>query len=123
MDKKNTSSGVSRRRLLQAAGAGVAGGAVLYDGPGTIFAGLGTYVDSMAAIKKLVFETQKYTLEEIKMALDANWEGYPHIKRDCLDAPKYGNDDDIGIGIKAIHFREHGIERLVTLPVLDGTIA
>ena len=72
----------------------LAGGAVLYDGPGTIFAGLGTYVDSMAAIKKLVFETRKYTLEEIKMALDANWEGYPHIKRDCLDAPKYGNDDD-----------------------------
>ena len=30
MDKKDTSSGVSRRRLLQAAGAGVAGGAVLY---------------------------------------------------------------------------------------------
>ena len=30
MDKKNTSSGVSRRRLLQVAGAGVAGGAVLY---------------------------------------------------------------------------------------------
>ena len=30
MDKNDTSSGVSRRRLLQAAGAGVAGGAVLY---------------------------------------------------------------------------------------------
>ena len=30
MDEKNTSSGVSRRRLLQVAGAGVAGGAVLY---------------------------------------------------------------------------------------------
>ena len=30
MDEKKTTSGVSRRRLLQAAGAGVAGGAVLY---------------------------------------------------------------------------------------------
>ncbi|WP_366525784.1 twin-arginine translocation signal domain-containing protein, partial [Desulfovibrio sp.] len=30
MDKNDKSSGVSRRRLLQAAGAGVAGGAVLY---------------------------------------------------------------------------------------------
>ena len=30
MDEKTTTSGVSRRRLLQAAGAGVAGGAVLY---------------------------------------------------------------------------------------------
>ena len=28
--------------------------------------GLATYTDSMAAIKKLVFEEQKYTLEELK---------------------------------------------------------
>lgn len=71
-----------------------AGGAVLYEGPGTIFAGLGTYVDSMAAIKKLVYDDKKYTLEELKKALDANWEGYEQIRRDCLCAPKYGNDDD-----------------------------
>ena len=71
-----------------------AGGAVLYEGPGTIFAGLGTYVDSMAAIKKLVYDDKKYSLEEIKMAMDANWQGYEKIRRDCIDAPKYGNDDN-----------------------------
>jgi choline trimethylamine-lyase len=71
-----------------------AGGAILYEGPGTIFAGLGTYVDSMAAIKKLVYDDKKYTLADIKKALDANWEGYEQIHRDCLDAPKYGNDVD-----------------------------
>ncbi len=71
-----------------------AGGAVLYGGPGTIFAGLGTYVDSMAAIKKLVYDDKKYTLTQIKEALDANWEGYEQIRRDCQNAPKYGNDDD-----------------------------
>lgn len=32
------------------------GGAVLYAGPGTIFAGLGTYADSMAAVKYLVYD-------------------------------------------------------------------
>lgn len=71
-----------------------AGGAVLYGGPGTIFAGLGTYVDSMAAIKKLVYDDKKYTLTQIKDALDANWEGCEQIHRDCQNAPKYGNDDD-----------------------------
>ena len=30
--------------------------AVLYAGPGTIFAGLGTYADSMAAVKYLVYD-------------------------------------------------------------------
>lgn len=71
-----------------------AGGAVLYDGPGTIFAGLGTYVDSMAAVKKLVYDEKKYTISEMKKALDANWEGYEQMRRDCLGAPKYGNDDN-----------------------------
>ncbi|MFT5700853.1 MAG: choline trimethylamine-lyase [Desulforhopalus sp.] len=71
-----------------------AGGAVLYEGPGTIFAGLGTYADSMAAIKKLVFDDKKYTLVDMKKALDMNWEGYEEMRRDCINAPKFGNDDD-----------------------------
>lgn len=71
-----------------------AGGAVLYEGPGTIFAGLGTYVDSMAAIKKLVYDDKKYTLSEIKNALDSNFEGYELIRSSCINAPKYGNDDN-----------------------------
>jgi formate C-acetyltransferase len=71
-----------------------AGGAVLNHGPGLIFSGLATYVDSMAAIKKLVFDEKKYTLADFQKALDANWEGYEQMRQDCLDAPKYGNDDD-----------------------------
>lgn len=63
-------------------------------GPGLIFSGLATYVDSMAAIRKLVFEEKKYTLEQIRDALLANFEGYEALRRDCLNAPKYGNDDN-----------------------------
>ena len=57
-----------------------AGGACLYEGPGTIFAGLGTYADSMAAIKKVVFDDKKCTLSEFKAAMDANWEGYEELR-------------------------------------------
>jgi formate C-acetyltransferase len=70
------------------------GGALINCGPGLIFSGLGTYADSMAAIKKLVFEDKKYTLKQIRDALDANFEGYEALRTDCLNAPKYGNDDD-----------------------------
>ncbi|MBM7854177.1 formate C-acetyltransferase [Desulfohalotomaculum tongense] len=70
------------------------GGALINYGPGLIFSGLGTYADSMAAIKKLVFDDKKYTLKQIRDALDANFEGYETIRTDCLNAPKYGNDDD-----------------------------
>ena len=81
----------------------------------------------MAAIKKLVFETQKYTLEEIKMALDANWEGYPHIKRDCLDAPKYGNDDDYAdlIAADIVDYTEKQINQHKSLyaRLIHGTLS
>ena len=70
------------------------GGAMYNFGPGVIWSGLGTYVDSMAAIRKLVFDEKKYTLEEINRALLTNFEGYPQIKADCINAPKYGNDED-----------------------------
>lgn len=70
------------------------GGALVNSGPGLIFSGLGTYADSMAAIKKLVFEDKKYTLKQIRDALAVNFEGYDTMRTDCLNAPKYGNDDD-----------------------------
>ncbi len=70
------------------------GGAVVNYGPGLIFSGLGTYADSMAAIKKLVFEEKKYTLSQMRDALAANFVGFDTLRTDCLNAPKYGNDDD-----------------------------
>jgi pyruvate formate-lyase/glycerol dehydratase family glycyl radical enzyme len=50
--------------------------------------------DSLAAIKKLVFEEKRITIEQLKKAMQANWEGYEELQRMCLEAPKYGNDDD-----------------------------
>ncbi len=50
--------------------------------------------DSLAAIKKLVFDEKKYTLAQLEAALDADWEGYESMQADFLAAPKYGNDVD-----------------------------
>lgn len=56
--------------------------------------GIINMADSLAAIKKLVFDEKKITMKELKEALVANWKGYEHIREMCLKAPKYGNDDD-----------------------------
>ncbi|MFC1820883.1 pyruvate formate lyase family protein, partial [Thermodesulfobacteriota bacterium] len=58
--------------------------------------GMVNMADSLAAIKKLVFEEKKYTLKELRAALDANWQGngYADMRKLFLAAPKYGNDDD-----------------------------
>ncbi len=104
-----------------------AGGAVLYEGPGTIFAGLGTYVDSMAAIKKLVYDDKKYTLADIKNALDANWKGYEQIFHDCIYAPKYGNDDNYAdlIATDIVDYTEHRINQHKSLYArqIHGTLS
>ena len=50
-------------------------------------------INSLAAIKKLIFEDKKYSMEDMVKALRANWEGYDEMRRDALNAPKWGNDD------------------------------
>ncbi|MBE6112374.1 MAG: glycyl radical protein [Peptococcaceae bacterium] len=55
--------------------------------------GFGTVVDSLAAIKKLVFDEKVTTLVEIREAMKANFEGYEVLKQRLLNAPKYGNND------------------------------
>ncbi|MDY6854795.1 MAG: pyruvate formate lyase family protein [Thermodesulfobacteriota bacterium] len=50
--------------------------------------------DCLAAVKKLIFEDKKYTMAELKEALDTNWEGYEEMRQDFVRAPKWGNDDD-----------------------------
>ena len=56
--------------------------------------GLVNVGNSLYAIKKLVFEDKKFTLTQLREAMNANWEGYEEIRRLCLDADKYGNDVD-----------------------------
>lgn len=48
--------------------------------------------DSLYAIKHLVFEEKIYTLEELQMAAEVNFEGYGKIRKDLIDCDKYGND-------------------------------
>ncbi len=55
---------------------------------------LATAADSVAAIKKLVFETRQIEMGQLIDALKANFEGYEPLRQTLLNkAPKYGNDD------------------------------
>ncbi len=57
------------------------------------FMGLGTIVDSLSAIKKLVYEEKKVTMDKLLEALEHNFEGYEDIQKLMQTAPCYGNDD------------------------------
>lgn len=104
-----------------------AGGAMYNFGPGVIWSGLATHTDSMAAIKKLVFDDKKYTLKELNEGLKAEFVGYEQMKSDCLKAPKYGNDDDYAdlIASDLINFteREHRKYKTLYSVLSHGTLS
>jgi formate C-acetyltransferase len=86
------------------------GGAVYNFGMTSRAVGLGTVVDSLAAIKKLVYDDKSVTMDELLKALEANFEGYDHIKALVDECPKYGNDidyvDQIGYEVTKIYSDE-----------------
>jgi len=86
------------------------GGAKYNLGPVLTGIGIADSANSLAAIKKLVFEDKKYTLEQINKALDADWNGYEELRKAVLACPKYGNDDeyvdDIAVEISDFYYRE-----------------
>ncbi len=50
--------------------------------------------NSMMAVKKLVFEQKKITMDELLKALSGNFEGQEELRQLLLAQPKWGNDDD-----------------------------
>lgn len=76
-------------------GMDVTGGGTTYNNSGVNAAGMANAVDSLAAIRKAVFEDKVVSLQELAQAMAVNFKGYEklhyYLKNKC---PKYGNDDD-----------------------------
>lgn len=104
-----------------------AGGAVVNSGPGLVWTGLADYANSMAAVKKLVFDDKKYTMAEMVEAVNANFEGFDAIRQDCLNAPKYGNDNDYAdaFASELVDWTEkqHRKQNMLYAPMIHGTLS
>ncbi|MBM3176200.1 MAG: hypothetical protein FJZ93_10910, partial [Chloroflexi bacterium] len=71
-----------------------------------VIIGTTNVVDSVIAIKKVVFEDRAISLPELIQVMDKNWEGHEDMRQMMLRAPKYGNDDDYADSIATeIHHR------------------
>ena len=103
------------------------GGAMYNFGPGVIWSGLATYTDSMAAIKKLVFDEKKYTLSQLNEGLKSDFATDSQLRSECLRAPKYGNDEDYAdlIAADLINFteREHRKYKTLYSTLSHGTLS
>lgn len=79
---------------------------VKYPTSSILMCSLATAIDSLLAVKELVFDKRVTTLAEMKKALDANWEGYEALRRRALLADhKYGINDEASDRIAAAVFR------------------
>lgn len=70
------------------------GGAQYNIGPVITGIGLAVVANSLAAVRKLVFEEHRCDMAELAAALRADWKGYEDLQAAAKAAPKYGNDDD-----------------------------
>jgi len=56
-------------------------------------AGIATVGNSLYAIKRLVYDEKRFTLEEFSKILRANWHGYEELRDEVRNGfPKFGND-------------------------------
>jgi pyruvate formate-lyase/glycerol dehydratase family glycyl radical enzyme len=71
-------------------------GGAEYDFVSQTTIGTTTVGDSLAAIKKLVFDDKSITYEDLMEAMELNWQGEKakEIQRTVFKAPKFGNDID-----------------------------
>lgn len=62
--------------------------------------GITNLADSLYAIKELVYEKKRFTLEKIVEMLDADFKGYEAERQLMLSLPKFGNDHE---GVDGFH--------------------
>ncbi|MHA1370068.1 MAG: pyruvate formate lyase family protein, partial [Promethearchaeota archaeon] len=56
--------------------------------------GLATAVDSLAAIKKFVYDEKSVKMKDLIQALRTNFKGRESLRLKLMSGPKFGNDDD-----------------------------
>lgn len=67
-------------------------GGVKYNNSALMNCGFASMVDGLMEVKELVYDTKQVTLEELKKALDANWQGYEILRAKVQNSRyKYGN--------------------------------
>ena len=76
-----------------------------------IIVGPTNVADSLAAIKKLVFDDKELTMREFIDILDKNWEGHEDLRQRVItQVPKWGNDDDyVDLLAREVHERSEAI--------------
>lgn len=78
-------------------GKGMTHGGARYNSSGAAFIALADVTDSLLTIKQVVFDEKKFTLAELRDAMDANFEGYEAMHAYIMNrVPKFGSGHTAG---------------------------
>lgn len=73
-------------------------------------AGLANVIDSLAAVRKVVYEDKSVTASELLAALSANYEGHDELLSTLRTCPKFGNDiaevDELAAEVSAFVYQQ-----------------
>jgi formate C-acetyltransferase len=70
-------------------------GGAIYNVRGVVLRGIVNCVDSLAAIKKFIYDEKSILWKELLTALKADFNGHERLRQKLVNgAPKFGNDDD-----------------------------
>ncbi len=75
-------------------GLDVSQGGAIYNNYGAHGVGISSAADSIAAVKKAIFDDGKCTKEELLSALDNDFKDNPELRNYLVSAPKMGNNDN-----------------------------
>lgn len=75
-------------------GKDISEGGAKYNNYGVHGAGISTAADSLAAIKRVIFEEKSVSASQLLSALKADFVGFEPLRRKLLECPKMGNNDD-----------------------------
>lgn len=88
----------------------VTAGQPKYNPVGVTLDGIADVANSLCAIRRLVFEEKRLTLDELRAVLVADWEGNEPLRRHVMNRlPRFGQDDPDVDGIareEAAHYAE-----------------
>ena len=82
-------------------GRDVIDGGAVYNSTGMAMVGLADVVDSLVAVKGLVFDTGRVDMGEMLDALSADFVGYEALRAQILSQPKLGQDRDATVAVAA----------------------
>ena len=71
------------------------GGSKYNTGNGIILIGVADLINSLVAVRHLVYDAKKITMATLLEALESDFKGFDEIRKLCLEAPKYGNNEPL----------------------------